>query len=296
MVNTEEKRYCVYCHTSPSGKRYVGITCQKPEHRWLSDGNGYKIQPVMWRAIQKYGFDNFQHEILFSGLTEKEATAREVALIAEFRTMEREFGYNRTLGGDGVGGSVWTDERKKAFSEKMTGHPVSEETKEKLRQKRKNYIMPQHVLDAAHAASRGRKQSPEEIEKRCAKLRGRKMSDKFKAMASERMRGENNHGYGKKQSAETVAKRVASRSGYKHSNETKEKIRQGNLDYKNHMCHRESFYNQREVGQYDLSGSLIARFKSINCAVRATGFPQSCIQRCCAGARKTTHGFIWKYA
>ncbi len=37
--------YNVYSHTSPSGKKYIGITKQKPEHRW-SNGDGYKHK---WR-------------------------------------------------------------------------------------------------------------------------------------------------------------------------------------------------------------------------------------------------------
>lgn len=31
----------LYMHISPNGKKYVGITCQKPEGRWRK-GEGYK--------------------------------------------------------------------------------------------------------------------------------------------------------------------------------------------------------------------------------------------------------------
>ena len=50
-------------HTSPSNKKYIGITSLKPEYRW-NKGNGYKTQTVFYRAIQKYGWDNFKHEII----------------------------------------------------------------------------------------------------------------------------------------------------------------------------------------------------------------------------------------
>lgn len=33
--------YCVYKHTSPSGKVYIGITVQNPLYRW-NKGNGKK--------------------------------------------------------------------------------------------------------------------------------------------------------------------------------------------------------------------------------------------------------------
>lgn len=59
-----EKPYCVYIHTNKINKKsYIGITCQKPEHRWGCNGNGYAECPHFWRAIQKYGWDNFDHKI-----------------------------------------------------------------------------------------------------------------------------------------------------------------------------------------------------------------------------------------
>ena len=40
MEENEEKCYTVYMHTSPSGKRYIGITSMKPTER-LRNGGGY---------------------------------------------------------------------------------------------------------------------------------------------------------------------------------------------------------------------------------------------------------------
>ena len=59
--------YTVYCHTNKiNGKRYVGITKQKPETRW-NNGKGYSTQ-YFKRAIDKYGWEEFTHEILFTNL------------------------------------------------------------------------------------------------------------------------------------------------------------------------------------------------------------------------------------
>ena len=68
----EERKWCVYKHTSPSGKIYIGITCQNPNRRWRN-GEGYKKNKYFYRAIQKYGWNNFQHEVIEEGLTEKDA-------------------------------------------------------------------------------------------------------------------------------------------------------------------------------------------------------------------------------
>ena len=68
----EEKNYTVYMHTSPSGKRYIGITRQNPPEKRWRNGNAYKGSKHFYRAIQKYGFENFEHEILFTELTKEE--------------------------------------------------------------------------------------------------------------------------------------------------------------------------------------------------------------------------------
>ena len=61
MLNNK-KTYTVYCHTSPSGKRYVGITCKSLNSRW-QNGKGYLYNKHFYSAIQKYGWENFKHEI-----------------------------------------------------------------------------------------------------------------------------------------------------------------------------------------------------------------------------------------
>ena len=58
------KTYCVYMHTSPSGKAYIGITCQTPEYRWGKEGKGYVNCVAFFNAILKYGWDNIGHQIL----------------------------------------------------------------------------------------------------------------------------------------------------------------------------------------------------------------------------------------
>lgn len=72
--------YCVYLHTSPTNKYYVGITKQNPLKRW-ANGRGYCKNKHFYNAILKYGWDNFKHEIIFSGITKEEAIQSEKQLI-----------------------------------------------------------------------------------------------------------------------------------------------------------------------------------------------------------------------
>ena len=93
--------YTIYMHVSPSNKRYIGITSQTPKQRWLN-GNSYKTQQYFWRAIEKYGWDNFKHIIIAKGLIENEAKWLEIELIKIWDTTNPNKGYNISLGGEGA--------------------------------------------------------------------------------------------------------------------------------------------------------------------------------------------------
>ena len=96
----DKRSYVVYMHTSPSNKRYVGITRQNPpEKRWGYNGNGYCDNDYFSRAISKYSWKNIKHEILYTGLTKEEAEQKEIELIAFYDSMNPEKGYNMTPGG-----------------------------------------------------------------------------------------------------------------------------------------------------------------------------------------------------
>lgn len=90
--------YCVYKHTTPSGKVYIGITSTEPERRWCN-GHGYANNPYFSKAIKKYGWDNIKHEIVFSGLCEEEACQKERELISKYNSTDKSFGYNLMSGG-----------------------------------------------------------------------------------------------------------------------------------------------------------------------------------------------------
>lgn len=125
--------WCVYMHTNRvNGKKYIGITSQKPTKRW-ENGNHYNTQPHFWRAIQKYGWDGFTHEILFTELTEKEAKDLESYLIAKYKTQNPDIGYNVSSGGDGNHGWKHTDEAKEKIGAASRGRVLSKDHKEKIK-------------------------------------------------------------------------------------------------------------------------------------------------------------------
>ena len=155
--------YIVYQHKNKiNGKIYIGITSRKPEERWGSNGCNYKTSPHFYSAIQKYGWDNFEHNILFTNLTKEQACLKEQELIKEFNSMNREYGYNSTSGGEiftmneetkqkisqsmmgnknGLG-HVCTEEKKQKISEAQKGRKFTEEHKQKLSNAAKNRHVP----------------------------------------------------------------------------------------------------------------------------------------------------------
>lgn len=148
--------YTVYQHKNKiNGKVYIGITKQKPEQRWRH-GQGYKSSPHFYAAIQKYGWDNFEHNILFQNLTKEKACEKEQELIAKYHSMDREFGYNSTSGGD-----IFTmnKETKQKISQSMMGnknglgHPCSEEKKKKISEAQKGkHLTEKHKQKLSEAA------------------------------------------------------------------------------------------------------------------------------------------------
>jgi group I intron endonuclease len=166
--------YCVYCHTFPNGKKYIGITKQEPSRRWRN-GKGYEGQPV-FNAILKYGWDNICHEILFKNLTKAEAEAKEIELIEALETNSHKHGYNVENGGN--------------------SSEVAEETKKKLSKSKKEYFKTHKHWNEGHHLS-------DETKFKISKShKGKKMSDDQKEKLRERFSGNKNPMYGIKMSKE----------------------------------------------------------------------------------------------
>ena len=131
-MTNDSLNYCVYCHINKiNNKSYIGITCKDVNIRWRKDGSGYKGSPRFWNAIQKYGWDSFEHVVLFEKLTRDEACKIEVLLIATFNTQNDEFGYNISNGGDfSFTGLQLSDEHRRKISKAKKGKPGTKHTQE----------------------------------------------------------------------------------------------------------------------------------------------------------------------
>jgi len=164
--------FVVYKHTTPTGKVYIGITSRKPEHRW-NHGNGYKGNKHFQRAIQLYGWDNIEHEILASGLTHDQACALEIRMIAKYDSTNPQKGYNHSTGGDGATGVHPSEETRKKMSELRKGRRVSEETRKRLSDSLKGHVYSEETRKKISESSKGKTISKEQRSKISNALKGR---------------------------------------------------------------------------------------------------------------------------
>lgn len=119
----------IYVHKNKiNGKCYVGQTILPPQRRWKTDGRGYISQQKFYRAIQKYGWNEFEHIILEENIPEDQLQFRESYWIKYYDSVNN--GYNVE---DGMPGghrseetkqhirNYWTPEKRKRKSLAMSG-------------------------------------------------------------------------------------------------------------------------------------------------------------------------------
>lgn len=131
------KKYKLYIHTNiVNNKKYVGITCQELKRRFRKNGEGYKRCTLFYRAIKKYGWENFTYEVLFYKLDESEAKRLEIEFINKYKSNNKKYGYNIDNGGCGIG-----------KVSKETRNKISKSLKNRLKHKENHPFYKKHHTD-----------------------------------------------------------------------------------------------------------------------------------------------------
>lgn len=227
----DERKYCVYCHLNKiNNKAYIGITKQDVKVRWGAHGSHYGKNTHFGRAIQKYGWDNFEHIILFENLTKKEACKKEIWLIALFGTQNPELGYNISPGGDlGWTGCHLSDETKQKISESHKGLHAGEKNpmygvSPKERMDEETYNRWKEKVIAYNTSDESRQNRRE-------KNIGKKYSAEINAKKGKQ--GSDHPMYGKHHTEETKRKISESNIGRTQSEEARKKISDATRGEKN---------------------------------------------------------------
>jgi group I intron endonuclease len=218
----EERDYKLYVHISPSDKRYYGITKMEVKNRWHK-GSGYKGNQYFYRAIEKYGWNNFIHEVLFDNLTKEEACLLEQMYIALYDTSNPRKGYNLTLGGEGTVGRTFkmSEETKRKISEAQMGEKNHRYGKGYLQTGENNPMygkdgywkgkhLPQEIRDKISKRKKGKKPI---ISEELRKIKIKNFSGKNNPMYGIHRYGEENPFYGKHHTEETKKKISEARKG-----------------------------------------------------------------------------------
>ena len=189
---------CIYMLISPSEKVYVGQT-RNLKRRFKKHKSTNGTCRILYRAIQKYGWNNFLKviiEVFDDDVSDNYMNQREIYWIREHEAFGPK-GYNCTEGGGGV-----------------SGHKHSAETRAKLSRANKG-----RKLSVEHIAKlKGRKFSAEHRANLSRAYKRRKLSAETRAKLSRAQKG-------RKHSAETRSKMSKAQKGRKRSAETRAKLR-----------------------------------------------------------------------
>lgn len=289
--------WTVYCHTNKiNNKKYIGITSQNPKDRW-NNGKGYgKSQTYFYNAIQKYGWDNFEHDILYTNLNKDEACKKEIELIALHNTTNKDYGYNISLGGTApMYGRKHNKETLKNYSDKRKGSNNSfygkhhtEKTKNILKQNRLGKKTTQEVKDKI---SRGLNRLPKGKDNPI-------ISSHFKPITQYDLQGNliKEWDYIKEASIiydDTIKKNISKCCRGIVFNVYGYVWRYKGDSFNKYPTVNPNLYTP--ITQYSKKGKIIKEWEDIKDIPKHMNIKIPNIRECCNGTYKTSKGYVWRY-
>lgn len=119
--------YSVYMHKNKlNGKIYIGQTSRSLEERSGPNGLNYSECKRFYSAIKEYGWNNFEHTVLLTGLSPDEANEFERYFIKTTHSYDPDYGYNIDFGGRGFS----SERSKKLWNDPTYRQRISEANKE----------------------------------------------------------------------------------------------------------------------------------------------------------------------
>lgn len=288
----EDKRWYVYMHTcKENGKVYIGITCRQPEIRWGKNGSEYKKldQRVFAGAIEKYGWDGFFHNILFTDLTKEEAIQKEIELITLYKANvcrwgKEAMGYNMTDGGEGHSGFKHSKLARQKMSE-AAKHRCTDEWR-----KQRSILMKGRFV--GEKSSNYGKEISEETRRKISNTRSRKpvvqltLDGDFIASFDGILDAEKQTNIHQSEIGKCCQGKVKSAGGFLWVYKV---LYDEQDDY--------VYVNQHfiPVVQFDLNGKFISFYKSAAEAERQTFTCSKNILQCCRHELKSANHFLWRF-
>lgn len=269
-MNEQDSNYCVYKHTLPDGRCYIGAT-NRGEGRWGYNGCNYRKQPLFYSLICQVGWDNIKHEILKEFLTKEEAQRLEKQLIIDAK--EQNISLNRLSGG---------------YCMKDRGH-CSDETKRKIGEKNARHHSQEaiaHFRDSSRWRFKPVKVYKDEVfigefeNVNCA-AKALNVPKENIYQCLKRKKSYTTHGYTFEEIEQTTQR-------------TKESSQMRYYKPTNNVQSGKDNVHSKRVAQYTKNGTLIMEWDCISDAVKKLGVSGPGISACIKGVHKTAGGYIWK--
>jgi len=177
-----------------NGKIYIGQSVN-PRSRWY----GHKKEAerevprmVIARAIKKYGSSGFLFELIACCSNQEDTNEIETELVRQYDSRNSEKGYNIALGGMNA---PKTEEWKRKVSEKLMGHEVTQQTRDKVSKGNTGKVRSEEFKKDVGDFWRGKERSEEHRDNLSEALKGnqnwlgKKHSDESKQKMSQANKG-----------------------------------------------------------------------------------------------------------
>lgn len=307
--------YCVYCHRNIiNNKLYIGIS-KDVKKRWSNNGKQYKKCVYFYRAIEKYGWDNFEHIIIVDNISKEIACALEKELIEKYKTQDENFGYNIANGG--FGGCTTKDEKhflsKKVYQYTLDGVYVGEWTNAQRASEELGICVSDiHMMCRGENGIRRAGNfmwSYTKLDNMQPYVRETHSKESILQLDMDFniIKKYKNISYVNKDefNSDNVVECCKRKRQYSHNGYYWVYEKDFGQDYINDITNRKNgLYKNttsKPINQYDLSNNLLNTFSSALEAEKCTGVNRNSIQAYCKrGASNygatSKYGFIWKYA
>lgn len=319
------KSWTIYKHVSPNGKVYVGISTNI-KRRWAASGYYYHLSNTIFsNALNKYGWDSFQHIIIQEGLTKEEACNMEKELIAYYKA--KNMSYNITDGGEGYAGAHSEKHNRHKVESRIANSDVDyvvididfnyivcqteREAAEYLGGTQRNIS---HVLQQPigytfkkHYFWKHKKGTPVDIDaikhqiQDALVLRHKKMSSHAKSISAKMVASSKKERESLTDEERDKRYKKNHRGGWHHTEKTKRELSKNakGRDMSAALAARKLLpYNSahtKPVIQLMVTGELVREFSSVTQASVETGTNAKGIFNCLAGRSNTSGGYKWQY-
>jgi len=295
-----------------NGKVYIGQTTGSFDRRYSSNLERNTSSEHLRSSIRKYGIENFEIEKeLFVAKTKEELDELERRLIRQYNSNDPAFGYNSS---DGGANGKPNEETKRRLSESHKGYVMPEEQKKAISKSLKGKSKPpfseEHKANISKAG-RNRKPISEETRARLSKAsKGRKMSAEARRKISESLTGRPSPLKGIAKSEEHRKNISRGRKGIVFSDEHKKHLSEARKGRTLSEEHKRKI-GESSKGRKQSEETIEKRMKNIRTpviclttnevfgsiaeAAEAFGIKRAVICNCCKGKQKTAGKKEWAY-